>query len=140
MQFTKSNIVNSDPGSCKRLSFVYKWVTLRKIFFLIASLCLSGLPLFSQQKLIDSTIDSLKIVPESSSYFPFAQQRLAELYTLKRTVSDRKKAETCARNAISLYPNNLDFHMTLVRILYEREAYLAVEEACDKIQIGRAHV
>lgn len=109
-------------------------------FFLLALLVLvSGKPMCAHPFITynadinDATIDSLNNVSSSSPYFSFAQQRLAELYLSKNTVTARKKAKEYIDKAILNHPRNLDFLLTLVRVLYEQGFYRTANETCDRM-------
>jgi GWxTD domain-containing protein len=80
-----------------------------------------------------ATIDSLDQIPPSSPYYAFAQQRLAELYLVKNTVNDRKKAVELIQKALTLQPQNLDFHLTHIRILFEQGFYRTADENCNRL-------
>jgi len=81
----------------------------------------------------DSTIGLLKSVNDRSTNYADAQQLLAEAYLEKNTVVARRQAEEFARKAVLLRPNELSYHLTLLKILYEKGFYLAASETCTDI-------
>jgi GWxTD domain-containing protein len=80
-----------------------------------------------------STIDSLESISDRSLYFPTAQRRLAEIYLEQNTVRSRQVAAECIRKALIQNPDNLEFNLTHVKILYEQGFYIAAREACERI-------
>jgi GWxTD domain-containing protein len=80
-----------------------------------------------------STIDSLRNIPDKSFYFPTAQYRLAEIYLGQNTVRSRRVAAECIRKALVENPDNLDFNLTHLRIMYEQGFYIAARQACERI-------
>lgn len=109
------------------------------------TLLLIFLPLFLTEKsfcaaqrsdyadIYDATIDSLNKVPASSFYYSFAQQRLAELYLSKNTVRSRKKAKEHIEKAILNQPDNIDFLITNIRVLFEQGFYRTANESCNRL-------
>ncbi len=86
-----------------------------------------------------STIDSLKGISEDSPHFSEAQQRLAEIYLEENTVLSRRAAVTCIGKALAQNPDNLDYNLTHVKILYEQGFYIATADACDRILAAQIH-
>ena len=81
----------------------------------------------------EAAIDSLSKIPTTSPYFYFAQQRLAELYLSQNTVRSRKKAKEYIEKAVWNQPQNMEFQLTYIKVLFEQGFFRTANASCDRL-------